>query len=302
MTGGEIVVGRALLGAGKKALEEDESSKKQLQRIGEGSPAMKMAADTYARRVAVKQEILLRLFKPLALVLGVSRDYFATDFARDMAEKIADIPEENLTSPAPSVAVPAMEGLRYSLDDPDLKEMYLNLLAAATDNRRTGQAHPSFAEVIKQLAAEEARLLTSVLKLSEIPIVRIKGTVSTGGFVILQDHVVDWRNSGLAVEVASSAVFIDNWRRLGLVNPSYAEHFTDENRYDWVVERPEYVRLSALLAAANPPTPSDFAANPAAAPSQTIGFDKGILYRTAFGERFASAVSISSTVLEAEAS
>jgi hypothetical protein len=155
MTGGEIVpVARAAQSIAQHALTEGDD-KKQLQELARESPNMKAAAESYARRVAVKQSVLLKLYQPLAKFLGVSRNYFDTQFHSDMADKVANIPDEHLTTPAASVAIPAMQGLSYSVEEPDLKEMYLDLLATATDQRVKDNAHPSFAEIIKQLSPAE---------------------------------------------------------------------------------------------------------------------------------------------------
>jgi hypothetical protein len=73
--------------------------------------------------------------------------------------------------------------------------------------------------------------------------------------------------------------------RLGLVEAAYDKKIAGTDSYDWVEDRPEYKRLTEAIAAtvntAQPPEPADY-----------VGYDKGFLRRTAFGERFATAVSI----------
>ncbi len=97
MAGGEMVPVVAMAATAGKKLLSDGDDKKQLQKLAADSPGMKAAAATYGRRVAVKQAFLLRLFQPLARLVGVSREYFDTDFATDMAKKLADISDEDLT-------------------------------------------------------------------------------------------------------------------------------------------------------------------------------------------------------------
>jgi hypothetical protein len=105
---------------------------------------------------------------------GVPRDYFDTEFRDDMADRLADVPEQELVTPRSSVAGPTILGLGFSLDEPQLKAMYLNLLATASDKRVQDSAHPSFAEVIKQLSAAEAEALAAVLQIGVLPIVEIR--------------------------------------------------------------------------------------------------------------------------------
>lgn len=96
--------------------------------------------------MAVREQMGLALFAPLARMFRIRQDYFEADFAKDFAEKVADVPEENLQAPKPSIAAPAMEGLGYALEEPELKDLYLALLARAADDRHASSAHPSFAK------------------------------------------------------------------------------------------------------------------------------------------------------------
>ena len=50
------------------------------------------------------------------------------------AEKLKNVPEENIVTPPPSIAGPVFEALRFSGEDIDLRELYTNLLASAMDN------------------------------------------------------------------------------------------------------------------------------------------------------------------------
>jgi len=246
MTGGEIVpVAKVAASAVTKAVD-DKDDKTALQELAAESPNMKAAAESYARRVAIKQAVLLRVYQPLALFLGVSRDYFDTEFHEDMAKKLAEIPEEYLATPSPSVAIPAMQGLSYSLEEPNLKEMYLNLLATATDDRMKENAHPSFADIIKQLSPREASLLLDTLRSSLLPVVRLMRTFEEGvGGVLMVNYLLPLAdtNTGEPAEEPSLPVWIDNWIRLGLIEVDYGRYLTDEDRYAWVEGRPEFVRL-----------------------------------------------------------
>lgn len=279
MSGGELVpISKAAIAVGKAALSEGASVKQQLTELAKDSPAMKDAAEKYARRVAIKQGILLRLYQPLAKWAGASREYFESDFVSDMSEKIADIPEEHLTSPAPSVAVPAMQGLAYSLEEPDLKEMYLNLLANATDDRVSEQAHPSFAEIIKQLSAREARLLAEVFSQTALPVIQLRLKAPEGaGSSIVNNHVIQLTNldTGEPTEEQSVPVWIDNWVRLGLVEVDYSYALVAEGRYDWIEQRPELVRISSVDERGR----------------EAVELKKGLLRRTDFGSRFFATVT-----------
>jgi hypothetical protein len=276
MTGGEIAaVGKAAGAVGKKALGQDQKTGEVLLRVAEDTPEMRAAARSMAARTAVKERVKLKLYQPFARMLGVSKEYFGDTFPQEMGAKIADIPEENLITPSPSVAVPALQGLSYTFGEPSLKELFLNLLATASDDRRAGVAHPAFADVIKQLSPPEARVLEVVLARLEIPAVRLKNLLpaSEYQFNILLPHLLPYADEeGHPVEAPQLPVWVDNWQRLGLVEMTYKERMTGENTYDWVKTMPEYRRFD-----------ND--------PAINLDFDKGGLRVTGFGQYFYRAVT-----------
>lgn len=277
MSGGEIIPAAATgIRLGKGALNESPKERELLAEIAKDSPAMKAAAASYAQRLAIKQAILLKMFQPFAKWAGASKDYFESEFAIDMADKIAQIPEEHLTAPPISVAVPAMQGLSYSLEDSELKEMYLTLLATATDDRRVHEAHPSFAEIIKQLSPAEARLLAEVLRRRTLPIIQIRRLAKDGrGWTVAANHVIPLTDldSNQPVNNESLPVWVDNWIRLGLVEVDYDSFLVDPKMYDFAETRPE---LRALVES-----------DPRGREGYTV--QNGILRVTSFGTRFSSA-------------
>ncbi len=286
MTGGELVpAAQATASLAKKALD-DSADLASLQSLAVDSPNMKAAAESYARRLAVKEAVLLRIYQPLARFLGISREYFDTEFHADMAKKVADIPEDHLATPSPSVAIPAMQGLGYSINEPELKELYLALLATATDDRVAEDAHPSFAEVIKQLSPREARLLLETLRREVSAVVRLMRKADEGGgettemnYLIPLVRVTDPNQPS---EVPSLPLWMDNWIRLGLIEVDYTRSLVDIEEYAYVEERPEYKRLADK--------------DPRGKDSLNVG--RGIVRATDFGKRFLSAVSYDGVSLE----
>jgi hypothetical protein len=275
MTGGEIIVVSKAAQVAGKALTEDEKTKDVLLRVAEGTPEMRAAARTMAARTAAIERVKLKLWQPLFHLFGISTEYFEDTFPQEMAAKTADIPDENLITPAPSVAVPALQGLAYTFEEPNLKELYLNLLATASDDRRAQQAHPAFPDIIKQLSPRETSLLNVILRLTNFATARVKNVVSPdGSFGVLMSHLLPLASdNGELEEEPQAPTWVDNWQRLGLVDVSYREHLTGDNMYDWVQTRPEYIRLSKR-------------------PDITkIDFDKGVIKTKDFGQQFFRAVT-----------
>jgi hypothetical protein len=235
MTGGEIIAaGKAVEVVGKKLLAEDEKTKDVLLRLAEGTPEMAAAARSMAARAAVKERVKLKLYQPFARMLGVSKTYFEETFPIEMAAKISGIPEENLVTPSAIVAVPALQGLSYTFEEASLKDLYLNLLATASDSRRANRAHPAFAEIIKQLAPDEAEVLQDVLAMTNTLSARIIGEIDKEQRIV-RLHLLDLKNSDGSPRVESQiSAWVGNWARLGLVEPEYSLFPSLDESYDWV--------------------------------------------------------------------
>ncbi len=220
---------------------------------------------------------------PLAAVnfaFEKARKYFADKFPSDMAAKAAQIPAEQVIEPKASIAGPALQGLAFSHEEENLKEMYLNLLASAMDARVASGAHPAFVEIVKQLSAEDARLVRGALQSKAgIPIVELRLNLTEGrGWNLLHRHLLNMHDteSKLPVEDPAVPAMVDNWIRLGLVAVDYNKHLSDESHYSWVENRPELKRCRETLEV----------------DGKKVVFQKGLLVRTALGERFGTIVGL----------
>jgi hypothetical protein len=89
------------------------------------------------------------------------------DWVKRRAGELAEarkLNPEKVVSPAPQLLAGVISGVQANGADPDptLRELYANLLVTAMDGDATEQAHPSFVQILSQLTAEEARLLSAI--------------------------------------------------------------------------------------------------------------------------------------------
>lgn len=292
MTGAEVAAGAMAVGAGKVAAEvvrEEVSVTKDIRRLASNNAGMQAAASAYGRRQAVKQELLLNLFRPLASLVGISKAYFDGQFGEDLAVKMADVPDEETTTPRASIAGPAMQGLGFSLDEPALKDMYLELLARASDGRTIEGAHPSFVDVIRQLTSREATYLKLYLSGPSQTVMRIAMVYApSGSTVVRADHISDLRNEdGSFIADEHFSTYVDNWIRLGLVTCDYTFHLAREGAYDWVEQHPLYrtgVQEAKII--------NEHGGLRAGDTAVSCIPEKGIIERTSFGAQFAQIVGL----------
>ena len=251
-------------------------------RAAGNDPHVKEAAGNLGQSAVTLTKAINNVLLPIAAVnfaFDKARQYFAGQFQKDIADKTSDIPAESIVEPKASIAGPTMQGLAFTHDEANLKDMYLSLIATAMDGRVASSAHPAFVEMIKQLDAEEAALIRGVLRSTEaIPIVQLRAVDKSQGFRVLATHVLNLREDADQVPVENSrlAAMVDNWIRLGLVDVDYDKRLSGIDAYAWVESRPEFARLRQLH--------EDV--------TWKVTFRMGFIERTQLGQQFAAAVGL----------
>lgn len=246
------------------------------------SPQVLEAANNLGQTAVTLTKTINNVLVPLAAInfaFDKAREYFSGRFQQDIAEKAESIPPEHVVEPKASIAGPTLQGLAFTHEEPNLKEMYLNLLATAMDGRSSSLAHPAFVEIIKQLDSSDARFVKDILKSPfAIPIIQIHRQHKDNTYNVMVNHLLALIDSvsGSQLEDPQMPAMIDNWIRLGLVEVAYDKHLKDPERYSWAEKRPEFVRLSQM----------------AQSDETKIVFQKGIMQRTELGKRFAQAVGV----------
>lgn len=265
-----------------KMAKESVSLVAEVIKAAGDNPQVKEAASNLGQTAVTLTKTINNVLVPLAAInfaFDKARAYFSGKFQEEIAAKAEAIPPEHIVEPKASIAGPTLQGLAFTHEEPNLKEMYLNLLATSMDGRAASVAHPAFVEIIKQLDSEDARLVRGALQSpSAIPIVQIHRKLKTGGYNLLVQHLLNLTDSttGVPVEDPQLPAMIDNWIRLGLVEVMYDKFLNDPANYSWVNQRPEFIRLSQA--------PQPDAAN--------VEYQKGLMQRTELGKRFAQAVGL----------
>lgn len=243
-----------------------------------GTETFNRAVELRAQRLEAKEGSLNWLSRPLFWLSAKQEKYFAETFPAELAEKMVRVEVGDIVQPEPNVGVQAVEGLAYSLDSPELKVMYLRLLATASDQTRQSDAHPGFASIIRQLSAREAVHLPDILNLEHHgAIANVKLTNADGGGRYLTRHVpslTDDETGEMIVEPNMSSM-IDNWIRLGLAVTSYQSWSPGDGAYEFMKSRPEYLQWKNHYAEDE---------------TVQVGIQPGIIYPTDFGRQFSRAV------------
>ena len=175
-----------------------------------------------------------------ALVWGY--DKLKEFVSTQVAERLKDVPQARLASPPPNIAGPALEALKYTGYDKDLRELYANLLATAIDTQTLRHAHPSFVQVIQQLSPDEAKMLRSLAPIVSAPKINIRKEQkenSVGNWYTLHFSLLPFEAGCLAPDLGPT--YLVNLARLGLVElmEVYELKRGDHDFYGPIVSRPE---------------------------------------------------------------
>lgn len=150
-----------------------------------------------------------------------------------VAEKLKNIPPENITIPPTEIAGPAIEALRFSGEDINLRELYANLLAASMDINTKDFVHPGFVQIIKNLASEEAILLQAFIENNIYPLIDIKGelTDNSGAFTEYSNYSHLHKNIAIK-KINQIPTYLNNLCRLGLIEIPQYIFLTAPNTYE----------------------------------------------------------------------
>jgi len=206
--------------------------------------AIQPAAKEIGKSLAtVTKTINIALAPISALVWGYEK---ISEFVQNrVAEKLKDIPEENIVTPDPSIVGPALEALRYTGNSETLSELYANLIANSMDKETIKKAHPGFVEIIKNMTADEGLILKVFIPNIYKPIMDVKLKMKKG---IGGEHNLVNNYSLIGEEAGCkypdlTPKYIDNLCRLGLLHMPAGRHLVEPYAYDILIKTDEYEKF-----------------------------------------------------------
>lgn len=264
-----------------KELEGTVSAIGQLITLAGNSEQAKEAAKNVGKTAVVVTEAINNFLLPLAAVnfaMRKAKDYFSGQFQEDLSRVTKNIPPENIVEPKASIAGPALQGLAFSHEEPDLKEMYLNLIASSMNQKVSDDVHPAFVEVIKQLSSSDAKLLRCFSRRRNMTsVAQIVGRKGREGSQVFVKHLLDFDGTKCDEDTKNlwSPSVVVNWIRLGLFEVEYG--FAIRGEYpEWAKQRPQYHEWVRNMAQSE----------------WTVDVEPGVMTITEFGLNFALSVGI----------
>ena len=190
----------------------------------------------------VAKTVHIALAPVSALVWGY--DQVKEFVSTKVADRLKNVPPENIVTPKPNVAGPVLEALRYTGHEPLLSDLYANLLAASMDKATANGALPAFVEIIKQLTPDEAKLVGLFIHEIPFPLLNVRWEYKTptpektGGSAV----IVNFSHLGIITHCEfpqMTPMYIDNLCRLGLAEIPAMYQYTGIGVYDPLENAPE---------------------------------------------------------------
>lgn len=144
----------------------NESASEFSKELARQIPVRQAYDDAISLSAKETGSILADLAKTLHLALAPIQYFGALqDRFRSFLDKaVRRVPEERRVTPPPQILGPVIEGIRYEPEGTPIDEMFSQLLSRAMDRDHINEAHPAYALLIRQLAPDEARILSLLLK------------------------------------------------------------------------------------------------------------------------------------------
>ena len=183
------------------------------------------------------KELGVGLQKTVQLALAPIRKLWFGDLKKikdfvgtSVAKRLENIPPEQIVTPLPQIAGPALEALKYTGHDENLREMFAKLIATAMDEETAVSAHPSFVEIIRQLNADEAKICHLLKEASEFPVANIN-IQEKDGFRHGVRHFSTLGHEASCQFPTMIQRYLDNLERLGLIEMDFDKVLVGDENY-----------------------------------------------------------------------
>lgn len=201
-------------------------------------PAIKEMGNFIARPL----KLINTLFQPLDVWL-LNKEYNLEKTKVLLAERLKHVEENELVSPEPYVALPAIVALSYSMDSEELRDLYANLLSKAMVLGTKDKVHPSFVEIIKQLSPLDAIVFKEIMESSIKPIIDLYISNIDDKSEIITIENITWLDKDYEVVVVALA----NLTRLGLIEIPDDYNYNNDSNYNLVRLSSTYKKIFETL-------------------------------------------------------
>lgn len=172
-----------------------------------------------------------------ALVWGA--DKIENWLTKDVSAKLENLPPEKIVAPNPHIVGPAIEALKFTAQEEELRDMFSELIASSLNSDKNTEVHPSFVDIIKSMDKIDALIIKELSKTSSSPLIDIiKKKNGSQHFEYLSKNVTLLGVNAQLDNPWSSIASLNNLERMGLCKITTAQYLTDESVYEKIKAHP----------------------------------------------------------------
>lgn len=185
----------------------------------------------------------------------LQKEYNVAETQRALEKKLQAVNPEDIVSPEPYVAVPALQSISYCLSNEELHNLYANLLAKAMIKNTKNEVHPAFVEIIKQMSPNDAIVLKDILAKDGI-VAKVNFSIvikRTGLHLVGQSSETEGKQFtesiyNISCDTLSEeqiSISVDNLHRLGIID-FFDIKLSDSSLYNFATESKLYREVHDL--------------------------------------------------------
>ena len=191
-----------------------------------------------------------------------------------LALKYSKIPEQDRINPRMQILGPAIDMLRYNLDEKHIKEIFVNILIGEMNRQSQKKVLPSYIGVVSQLSREDAKMLKTLNRLSKkskgsefpLEIICVRPENERDKYLEIDKYLLEADKEGRLRTLKINNLVADNLMRLGIFKIHDDKFIPGIDTYE---EAYEILKKDYLLSS-----------------EYELYFDKGILMLTEYGKNF----------------
>ena len=187
------------------------------------------------KKLGIALETIFELSNTILLPLKLTNEKAKINFTKSLdayKEKIDKIDVNNLSNVPTILGIPIIDRLTY-VDNKEISELYISLLAKASSTETINEAHPTFIHIIDRMTVDEARIIQYLKNVDYIPFINIVTRLVDNNSEFLK---LAWNLTGLEKELElicpkNIDLYLDNLVSMQIIESQGASFRANEEIY-----------------------------------------------------------------------
>lgn len=184
-------------------------------------------------------------------------EYKKKEIDKKLEKKYNLIPDENKTIPRMNILGPAVELLKYNLDEQYIKDIFVSIMFSEMNSEMQYKVLPSYIDIVRQLSRDDANMLKMIYDAyskdnnTEYPLCVMCSSIYNSrelydvldNYLVINPYGIN-KDKGFNITVKLDGIVIDNLCRLGLIKLR-EDRYLHEDYYELVLDilKPSYSYL-----------------------------------------------------------